>query len=54
MDEQDKQARFQNLIMPHLDAAYNLAHWLIRNTSDAEDVVQEAFQSALQKLCSWH
>jgi hypothetical protein len=31
MDEQDKRTRFQELIMPHLDAAYNLAHWLIRN-----------------------
>jgi RNA polymerase sigma-70 factor (ECF subfamily) len=50
VDEQDKQARFQNLIMPHLDAAYNLAHWLIRNTSDAEDVVQEAFLRAFKFL----
>ena len=28
--------------MPHLDAAYNLARWLTRSESDAEDVVQEA------------
>jgi RNA polymerase sigma factor (sigma-70 family) len=28
--------------MPHLDAAYNLARWLIRNNHNAEDVVQEA------------
>ena len=50
MDAQDKHAKFEDLIMPHLDAAYNLAHWLIRNTSDAEDVVQEAFLRAFRFL----
>jgi RNA polymerase sigma-70 factor (ECF subfamily) len=40
--------------MPHLDAAYNLAHWLIRNTSDAEDVVQEAFLRAFKFLDGFH
>jgi RNA polymerase sigma-70 factor (ECF subfamily) len=34
--------RFEQIVMPHLDAAYNLARWLVRNTHDAEDVVQEA------------
>jgi RNA polymerase sigma-70 factor (ECF subfamily) len=54
MDEQDKQTRFQELIMPHLDAAYNLAHWLIRNASDAEDVVQEAFLRAFKFFDGFH
>ena len=35
-------ADFERLIMPHLDAAYSLARFLVRNEQDAEDVVQEA------------
>jgi RNA polymerase sigma factor (sigma-70 family) len=38
----DDYARFARVVLPHLDAAYNLAHWLTRNRTDAEDVVQEA------------
>jgi RNA polymerase sigma-70 factor, ECF subfamily len=33
---------FDELILPHLDAAYNFARWLVRNRDDAEDVAQEA------------
>ena len=40
--------RFEQLVLPHLDAAYNLARWLIGNPADAEDVVQEAFLRALR------
>lgn len=42
--------RFESLVMPHLDAAYNLARWLTRNDSDAEDVVQEASLKAFRFL----
>jgi RNA polymerase sigma-70 factor (ECF subfamily) len=34
--------RFERLVLPHLDAAYNLARWITRNDHDAQDVVQEA------------
>ena len=33
---------FDDVVLPHLDAAYRLARWLMRNEDDAEDVVQEA------------
>jgi RNA polymerase sigma-70 factor (ECF subfamily) len=33
---------FEQVFLPHLDAAYNLARWLLRNDQDAEDAVQEA------------
>ena len=46
MDELEKQERFETLVMPHLDAAYNLARWLTRNEHDAKDIVQEAFLRA--------
>jgi RNA polymerase sigma factor (sigma-70 family) len=40
--------RFEQVAMPHLDAAYNLARWLVRNVHDAEDVVQEAYLRAFK------
>jgi RNA polymerase sigma-70 factor (ECF subfamily) len=48
VDQDSKRARFEELIMPHLDAAYNLARWLTRNEHDAEDVAQEAFLRAFK------
>jgi len=38
--------RFEQLVVPHLDAAVNLARWLLRNRADAEDVAQEAMLRA--------
>lgn len=39
---------FEEAVLPHLDAAYNLARWLTRNEDDAQDVVQEAYLRALK------
>ena len=39
---------FEEVAIPHLDAAYNLARWFTRNEKDAEDVVQEAYLRALR------
>jgi RNA polymerase sigma-70 factor, ECF subfamily len=43
---------FEALVLPHLDAGYNLARWLARNSQDAEDVVQDASMRALKYLGS--
>ena len=40
--------RFEQVVLPHLDAAYNLARWLTRNEQDAQDVTQEAFLRAFR------
>jgi RNA polymerase sigma-70 factor (ECF subfamily) len=42
------QRRFEQALMPHLDAAYNLARWLTGDGHDAEDVVQEAYCRAVK------
>jgi RNA polymerase sigma-70 factor (ECF subfamily) len=41
-----ERARFEQTVLPHLDAAYNLARWLTRNDHDADDVLQEAMLRA--------
>src|SRR4051812_22613855 len=45
---QPSSSPFEQVVLPHLDSAYNLARWLTRNEHDAEDVVQEAFVRALR------
>jgi RNA polymerase sigma factor (sigma-70 family) len=49
---QSRTARFDRLVLPHLDAAYNLARWLARDPHQAQDVVQEACVRALRFLDS--
>ena len=45
---------FEEAVMPHLDAAYNLARWLTRNEDDAQDMVQEAYLRALRFFGGFH
>jgi len=51
---QDRQSRFEQVIVPHLDAAYDLARWLTRNDADAQDVAQTACLRALQFFDGFH
>jgi len=46
--ETDSRDRFEQLVLPHLDAAYNLARWLARDDHRAQDVVQDAIVRALK------
>ena len=44
----DERERFEQALLPHLGAAYNLARWLTRDDHDAEDLVQSAYLRALK------
>jgi RNA polymerase sigma-70 factor (ECF subfamily) len=48
MDRPEQRLSFEQTVLPHLDAAYNLARWLTRNNQDAEDAVQEAYLRAFR------
>jgi RNA polymerase sigma-70 factor, ECF subfamily len=50
----EKLERFNRVVVPHLDAAYNYARWLTRNGPDAEDVAHEAMLRALQFFDSFN
>ena len=52
MAEDENRRRFEALVMPQLNTAYNLARWLTRNDHDAEDVVHEALIRALRYIGS--
>src|SRR6476660_9155966 len=47
-------ASFEQAMLPHLDAAHNLAKWLLRNEEDAKDVVQEAYLRAFKSFGGFH
>jgi RNA polymerase sigma-70 factor (ECF subfamily) len=40
-------------MLPHLDAAYTLACWLLRDTNEAEDAVQESYLKAYQGFAQY-
>jgi RNA polymerase sigma factor (sigma-70 family) len=51
--ELSRENSFEAVVLPHLDAAYNLARWLMRDPVAAEDVVQEAMLRALSYFSSF-
>ena len=53
LDSQD-QVRFEQLVLPHLDAAFNLARWLLHGRADAEDVTQDAMLRAFRFFRGFH
>ena len=53
-DAREQEASFETLMLPHLDAAYNLAKWILRNEDDARDVVQEAYLRAFKSFAGFH
>jgi RNA polymerase sigma-70 factor, ECF subfamily len=44
----ERQSHFEDLFLPHLDAAYNLAYWIAGAEQDAQDIVQEAYVRAFK------
>jgi RNA polymerase sigma-70 factor, ECF subfamily len=54
LPEEDPLTSFERVVLPHLDAAYNLAYWLTRQDCDAQDVVQEALLRAYKFIHGFH
>lgn len=54
MPGDSNRARFEREIMPHLDAAYNMARWLLRGSDEAQDVAQEALLRAFKYFDGFH
>jgi RNA polymerase sigma-70 factor, ECF subfamily len=50
----DNRLRFEQLVLPHVDSAFNLAHWLLRSREDAEEVAQEALLRACRFIRGFH
>jgi RNA polymerase sigma-70 factor, ECF subfamily len=53
LSQQDTE-RFNQLVLPHLDSAFNLARWLVRNRTDAQDVTQDAMLRAYRFFGGFH
>ena len=53
MKNQSRHGDFEQVMLPHLDAAYNLARWLVRDSSIAEDVVQDAYERACKYFAAF-
>ena len=54
MLEAEERARFEQVVLPHLDAAFNLSRWLLRGRADAQDVAQDAMLRAFRFFGGFH
>jgi len=54
LPDQSKVVRFEQIALPHLGAAYNLARWLVHNEHDAQDIVQEAYLRAFKFFSGYY
>ena len=52
--ELEDRERFEQQVLPYVDAAFNLARWLLRGRADAEDVTQEALLRACRFFRGFH
>jgi len=52
--QEDERRRFEQAFLPHMDAAYNLARWLMRDEQEAEDMLQEAYLRAVKSFHAFH
>jgi RNA polymerase sigma-70 factor (ECF subfamily) len=48
VNDPERSRRFHEAALPHLDEVYTLARYLLRNTADAEDAVQDCYLRALR------
>jgi RNA polymerase sigma-70 factor, ECF subfamily len=53
LSEREANARFAEVVLPHLDDAYGLARWLTGNRTDAEDVVQDGCLRAFRAIAGF-
>jgi RNA polymerase sigma factor (sigma-70 family) len=51
--QEQELASFEAMMLPCMDAAHNLARWLLRNEQDAQDVVQEAYLRAFRSFAGF-